>query len=526
MENGEPQDPELVDGFFCLQETGDFCIDPDSLLTPFIEPLWIPPVAQPVEALDPPPVPENHQMYDDYPPVHLYDVDVRQSTWQFHPDLPPSTTWGFNGFPMGETYVARYGEPFLVRYRNNLPLDGDGTGYGKPEITIHLHNAHTASESDGNPNNFFPPDTFWDNHYAMILAGDDNRETLNTLWYHDHRGDFTSQNTYKGLTGFTIFYDDRDSGDENDPNPRAFNYPSGEYDVVLQLADKKFINTTAGKDMWMDIFNTDGFLGDQITVNMKVKPYFEVARRKYRFRGLDVGPSRFYNLGLSDATPITVIANDGNLLPRPQVMESVQIGVAERMDFIIDFSQYEIGDVVYLVNRTDQTNGKGPTGIILDHDEADKILEFRITRDAVDNSRVPEFTRSIPRIQEDEIVATREWVFDNENGIWTINGQAFDPSRVDAVVQKGTAERWIFRNTAQDWEHPVHVHFEEHHVELLNGRRPPKYEQGRKDVSVLGPNDEIQVVFRFRDFVGSYPIHCHNTVHEDHAMMLLWVIEE
>jgi len=26
--------------------------------------------------------------------------------------------------------------------------------------------------------------------------------------------------------------------------------------------------------------------------------------------------------------------------------------------------------------------------------------------------------------------------------------------------------------------------------------------------------------FRFRDFTGKYPMHCHNTVHEDHAMML------
>ena len=30
--------------------------------------------------------------------------------------------------------------------------------------------------------------------------------------------------------------------------------------------------------------------------------------------------------------------------------------------------------------------------------------------------------------------------------------------------------------------------------------------------------------FRFRDFLGKYPMHCHNTVHEDHAMMLRWDI--
>ena len=25
-----------------------------------------------------------------------------------------------------------------------------------------------------------------------------------------------------------------------------------------------------------------------------------------------------------------------------------------------------------------------------------------------------------------------------------------------------------------------------------------------------------------RDWVGKYPMHCHNVVHEDHAMMALW----
>jgi len=33
-------------------------------------------------------------------------------------------------------------------------------------------------------------------------------------------------------------------------------------------------------------------------------------------------------------------------------------------------------------------------------------------------------------------------------------------------------------------------------------------------------------VMRFRDFRGDYPMHCHNTIHEDHAMMLLWAVQD
>ena len=43
---------------------------------------------------------------------------------------------------------------------------------------------------------------------------------------------------------------------------------------------------------------------------------------------------------------------------------------------------------------------------------------------------------------------------------------------------------------------------------------------GMKDVTQLHPNERVELFFRFRDWLGKYPIHCHNVVHEDHAMMI------
>jgi hypothetical protein len=37
---------------------------------------------------------------------------------------------------------------------------------------------------------------------------------------------------------------------------------------------------------------------------------------------------------------------------------------------------------------------------------------------------------------------------------------------------------------------------------------------------------QAEMYWRFRDFVGRYPIHCHNVVHEDHAMMVLLEIDD
>jgi hypothetical protein len=46
----------------------------------------------------------------------------------------------------------------------------------------------------------------------------------------------------------------------------------------------------------------------------------------------------------------------------------------------------------------------------------------------------------------------------------------------------------------------------------------------------IGPEDDaasvIVIASRFREFSGSYVEHCHNTQHEDHAMLLRWDLEK
>ena len=70
--------------------------------------------------------------------------------------LPPSTIYGFNGQFPGPMINAEYGQPALVRFINKLdenPKNLDRQDFGAPDYSFltHLHNAHTAPESDGNP---------------------------------------------------------------------------------------------------------------------------------------------------------------------------------------------------------------------------------------------------------------------------------------------------------------------------------------------------------------------------------------
>jgi FtsP/CotA-like multicopper oxidase with cupredoxin domain len=52
---------------------------------------------------------------------------------------------------------------------------------------------------------------------------------------------------------------------------------------------------------------------------------------------------------------------------------------------------------------------------------------------------------------------------------------------------------------------------------------------GRKDVYRIGrrcrDTGTLEFAIHFREFAGTYVEHCHNTQHEDNAMLLRWDIE-
>jgi FtsP/CotA-like multicopper oxidase with cupredoxin domain len=521
---------------------------PEGLRTPETEPLsppvsvytqqiYIPPAMSPVDpaSLNPAPNPANHQRFNEFLPTRFYVQHQTEGRWNYHDELTAITSdglgslaWLWNGATPGETLVATYGEHAFVRRFNDLPSVEDALiPFGLPYVTTHLHNAHVASESDGNPMDFFGPGEFWDHHYPIIYARNDPNEALASLWYHDHMLDFTATNVYAGLSSMAIFYDHIDTGDENDPRESALRLPGGygQYDLYFILHDVRFGNpgTQFAGHPTYNVFNTDGHLGDIITVNRKAFPYIEVEPRKYRLRFLDGGPSRFYELAFEDGRHFFTIANDGNLLEAPVDVTSLLLGPANRFDTIVDFSG-DRGHTVNLVNVLEQVNGQGPTGRHLDVPMP--VMQFRVLDvNTVDNSRVPDFLRALPQVDLSEVVTEREWVFDHDMGLWTVNGSFMDPTIISAFPKQGTAEIWRFRNAGATWSHPVHIHFEEAQTLTWNGRPPTGVAKSRKDVWSVGPGDDVRVFYRFDDFLGRYVIHCHNNVHEDNAMMLSWSIQ-
>ena len=126
--------------------------------------------------------------------------------------LPASTIYGFNGTFPGPMINAEYGKPVLLRFQNNLdenPLNLDRQDFGAPDWSFltHLHNGHTAPESDGNPHysmrygpkaHGYAPQLWVDNLYLNWPAGGEDREKQSFFWFHDHRMDHTGVERVQG----------------------------------------------------------------------------------------------------------------------------------------------------------------------------------------------------------------------------------------------------------------------------------------------------------------------------------------
>jgi FtsP/CotA-like multicopper oxidase with cupredoxin domain len=149
-------------------------------------------------------------------------------------------------------------------------------------------------------------------------------------------------------------------------------------------------------------------------------------------------------------------------------------------------------------------------------------------------------------IQDEEIVAVREFIFERGKGAWQINGRFYDPFIANAAPQLDGAEEWVLRNGGGGWWHPIHIHLESHQLvryekdfgadDGIDLTDPPARNdlrnavevqqhigpvelRGLHDTQVLGPNTVARIRMRHRTWNGPFVFHCHNLEHEDMRMM-------
>jgi FtsP/CotA-like multicopper oxidase with cupredoxin domain len=503
-----------------------------------------------------------HPRWTQFTPVHYtYDVSAAAGLHQFHSDFGQTYLWTFNGQFPGPTMFGKYGKSSLVRFRNNLPVTT--TTFGRNEITIHLHNGHHGSESDGFAGDFFGTGFWKDNLYPNCYAGLDAfggngnpQEKMGSFWYHDHRAEFTLPSNVLGLNGMFIVYDETDPGHEN-PSAGSLQLPGyyGVTDFPIELVDHRFCPTSDGRT---ELVNAAG--GDKFIVNGKIQPKMTVRRRKYRFRILNTGPTQTYDLTLikpdGSVGTIVVIATDANFLEHPIPVDAganagnsnstttpivpggLRVSVAERYDIIIDFAAFPAGSKLYLKeNRTMFVGNPSPDPLPPGLNIGNVLLQFNVVNREpwfpADTPPIPATLCTYPTLPATD--NTWEWQFVLVGGRFRVKrpfdtvGCVFDPDHSAHCMLQGTCEEWLINNNiASGWTHPVHIHFEEFRTlqRFVNGVEVPvpPLMSGRKDVSRLEAGQGSLIKMQFRDYSGRYLIHCHNMAHEDNFMMVRWDI--
>jgi FtsP/CotA-like multicopper oxidase with cupredoxin domain len=470
-------------------------LDRDRIPRPYTVPFTQPPVLQPLRK----------DSTTDY-----YRIVQQPFTGRILPGIN-TPLWGYNGMFPGPTIKARRDRRTVVRQVNALPGTHPTLGY-IPWTSTHLHGSPSRPQYDGYASDISYPGQWKDYVYP-------NNAEARTLWYHDHGVHHTAENVYMGLAAQYHITDDVE---------KSLPIPKGKYDVPLIINDVKF--AADGSLLWDDDDHNSAF-GDVILVNGKPWPTMKVEQRKYRFRILNASLSRGYRLQLTGGRPMTVIATDAGFVPRPQSVTTLQIGMAERYEVVIDFAGLPVGSRVQMINLSVEN--------AVDYDDTDKVMQFEVAGPATStgNNRVPATLTSHPvmSIPLSAVKRTRSMRLkhDDVTNEWSIDDKTWQDV-VDSNFQSlfgnpapGDVEIWEIETSGGGWFHPLHVHFVDFRVLTRNGLQPRPEERGPKDVVYVGEDQKLRILARFSapgGVQGRYMIHCHNLTHEDHDMMIQYQI--
>ena len=457
---------------------------------------------------------------------NYYEIGMYPIVQQLHPQLPPTSLWGYGtskataSYPAA-TIVATRGVSIQVKWTNNLvdslgnplqhPLAVDQTlcfadpfnvgevmtRYTGPVPTsVHVHGCEVQSTSDGGPETWFTP--------GFALTGKawpgqiytyPNSQQAATIWYHDHGLGVDRVNVMMGLAGYYII---------TDPANEPANLPSGTYEVPICIQDRMFnidgsiSYPSLGNNPTIHPFWVPEFFGNTIVVNGKIWPFLNVEPRKYRFRFLNGSNARFYGLKLIN--PVTglpgpaffQIGTDGGYLARPVMLNNPLLGNSprlviapgERADIIIDFTGVPVGTTFILDNNA---KAPYPAGAPPDPRTLAQIMQFRVVPlTGTDNSVIPAVLNTIPTLTPS--VATRSLTLNEvaaaggPTGMY-LNGRGYCDTLVTETPTVGTTEVWEIINLTAD-THPIHLHLVQ--FQLLN-RQKFQLNKYMKVYSALNP---------------------------------------
>ena len=533
---------------------------------------------------------------------HLLSVDPT-----LHWANPPGGTGGrdtrpdYTGQPTPGPYTGPV--PIVTHVHGAVGVADDSDGYAEAWYLPAAKNIPTSFATNGTWYEFFAGKAAhsygvsWGPGFAVFQYPNHNRAS--TIWYHDHALGMTRLNVYAGPAGFYLIrggpagdkavLDSRTGqtavlpgpapreGDKFPPNkpyreiPIAIQDRSFNVDGSLFYPDTREFFDGIVRDYipngeFSPIWNPE-FFGNMIMVNGNTWPFQTVEQRRYRLRFLNGCQSRFLILDFGQMPGVEVwqIGNEGGFLAAPVNITAdhgnrLLMGLAERADLIVDFTNVPLGNYVLANVGPDEPFGGGVPGEdfeVADPGSTGQIMKFRVVPAlGIDDSTPPQFlqlpaitplpaetvTRPLAMIEkaaegegeeEEEIEGPVAALLGTvESGVAT---ERLWMDRVTENPAVGDTELWEFYNTTAD-AHPMHIHeiaFEVVNREGLvteedevvqpiqldgNITSPEAWESGFKDTVIAYPGQVTRVRARF-ETPGQFVWHCHIVEHEDNEMM-------
>jgi FtsP/CotA-like multicopper oxidase with cupredoxin domain len=401
-------------------------------------------------------------------------------------------TVGYNGSAPGPVLRLREGQRVTIEVFNDTK---------EPEL-VHWHGLFVPSEVDGSAEEgtlFIAPHGSQRYSFVPRPAG--------TRWYHTHvaAGRNLERSTFTGQFGVLYV----EPGSE----------PGG-YDLEVFLTlhgwEPYLSASSAGEGSLEAVYRSYSVNGralghgDPIRVREGQKVLFRIVNSSATLQHRIALPGHHF----------TVLSLDGNPVPSPRSVESITLGVAERVDAMVTMN----APGVWVLGETDdEMRGMG-LGIVVEYENktgppqwkppAVTSWDYTLFGSAGNDGTPPPASR-VP----DEIVplvfrqkfAGHNWV-----DHWTINGKEF-PKTDPVTLRAGKKYRLRFDNQSDD-DHPVHLHRHSFEITKYAGKSTSGI---LKDVVVVPRRAQVEV-----DFVADNPgltlFHCHQQLHMDFGFMTLF----
>lgn len=511
-----------------------------------------------------------------------FNLSVEQnSTHIFDPDstmgdtfVAPLKTYGYKSSNLqpaqqmdylGPTLLWTQGTPLNINIQNNL------AGH---ETTVHWHGLNLPAMMDGGPHEVIaapgqPGMNPWMPNFTVI-------DPIQTVWYHSHLMDSTTEQVTMGLAGMIIV---QDTVTDNVWDSLPHQYGVNDIPVVIQ--EKGFV-ISGGKANSLLATNQPGNTPYTL-INGVFNPYKKIPAQVVRLRLLNGSARKSYQLGISDVLKnpasadfetMYLAATDGGYTQMTYPMDSLLISPGERMEMLVNFTGMH-GDTFYLNNLVrsvplDIVIGKGnpPSPHIYGNAFMAFIVDSNI-KPATPFTRVP--TMLVPSYSVDTITTP---IFKRRiknlvntsgspsgGGPWTIDSIGMDMQRLDDTILVNSMEMWTIKNLT-NISHPFHIHKVQFQVVSYTGaigagnvnndttyvfqlpanpgpkvKLLPTYMRGYKDDVLVRAGASMTFVARFDSFpsmrdtatmqldtMDGFMYHCHILTHEDDNMMHQFIV--